>query len=820
MKKTAYATVQDALQALPMNFGGGPSEDFNVTGNFARGSSVDLRGLGAGATLVLVNGHRQPYSGYDADFVDVSNIAWSAVDHIEVLPDGASALYGSDAIAGVVNIITRSDLNGAETQARFGGAQGGAEEKLIAQLFGTSWSSGNVLFSYQYSERTGLAASERAYAADEDKRALGGADHRSFLSNPGNILDPRTFAPSYPLPSGQNGAALSLSDLLPGSPNLYNEYRGIELLPDQKLHSVLFSGRQEIGERFELFAEGRFSRRDMTQQSFAMNQLLIVPSTNAFYVNPYPGVPFTVVAYNFADDLGPLSLSARSEVLTGTVGASAKLSDSWKVKLSESYGRDAMRYAGANTVNQIALRNALKDSKPETAFDPFGDGSNTNQTTIDAIRDTQRLQSRSEIQTTNFIADGTVFTLPTGSAKLAIGSEWRTESLERSSTTVRQFDRTVKSAFTELAVPLVGDSENVRAVPRLELSLAGRYEQYSDFGNSTNPKVGLRWAPVDSFKLRTSWGTSFKAPKLVDLYDRASDIASFTSLKDPRSAAGSSVVLVEQGSNPNLKEETAATWTAGIDFAPKFSPGTTLSLTYYSIAYDRRIITPGPAIPTDILLQEPQWTSVINRTPTAEQIASVCESPAYVGSTVSQCESTPVAAIVDLRVRNIAQTRVRGIDLKFDQALPTQRWGRFDFGLNGGYVLSFRQATSDSSPLRDVADTVGNPLALKMRGTVDWNQHEWQKPGYGVSAIVNYVGGYSDPTALARTSVSPLTTVDLRLSYRTLPGNGAFAGLEFGLNGVNVFNSSPSFVDNLAGYDLANAQPYGRVLSFTVQKSW
>src|SRR5262249_22447144 len=104
MKKTPYATVQDALQALPMNFGGGPSEDFSGTGNYARGSSANLRGLGAGATLVLINGHRQPYSGLEGDFVDVSNIPWSAVDRIEVLPDGASALYGSDAIAGVVNV--------------------------------------------------------------------------------------------------------------------------------------------------------------------------------------------------------------------------------------------------------------------------------------------------------------------------------------------------------------------------------------------------------------------------------------------------------------------------------------------------------------------------------------------------------------------------------------------------------------------------------------------------------------------------------------------------------------------------------------------
>jgi outer membrane receptor protein involved in Fe transport len=402
---------------------------------------------------------------------------------------------------------------------------------------------------------------------------------------------------------------------------------------------------------------------------------------------------------------------------------------------------------------------------------------------------------------------------------LAVGAEWRTESLERGSSVIRDFDRTIKSAFTELAVPLIGNPDNVRAVPRLELSLAGRFEQYSDFGNTANPKIGLRWAPLESVKLRTSWGTSFKAPKLVDLYDHSNDAAILTSLPDQKSPNGSSLVLALQGSNPDLKEERASTWTAGVDLAPAFANGLTLSLTYYSIAYNDRILVPGPPSPTDILLQESQWASVINRAPTASEITSICESPVFVGSG-SQCESTPVAAIVDLRVRNMAKTRVRGVDLKLDQTIRAPHLGRFDFGLNGGYVFSFRQATSDSVSLRDVANTVGNPLAFRMRGTLDWNQRDWDQPGFGASAIIDHVGAYSNPTGGMRTSVGSLTTLDLRLSYRTARGNGPFDSLEFGLNGANVLNESPPFVDNVVGYDPANTEPYGRVLSLTIQKSW
>src|SRR5689334_20507182 len=135
MNRTSYATVQDALQALTFSSKAGPNEDTGATGNFGRGVGANLRGLGAGATLTLIDGHRQPVSGALGDYVDISNIPWSAVERIEVLPDGASALYGSDAIAGVVNIIMRKDLRGAETWARLGSTPDGADEKLVAQLF-------------------------------------------------------------------------------------------------------------------------------------------------------------------------------------------------------------------------------------------------------------------------------------------------------------------------------------------------------------------------------------------------------------------------------------------------------------------------------------------------------------------------------------------------------------------------------------------------------------------------------------------------------------------------------------------------------------
>ncbi|MEP7242937.1 MAG: TonB-dependent receptor [Gammaproteobacteria bacterium] len=818
LKRSGYATVQDALQALPVNFGGGPSEDFSSVGNFGRGVSANLRGLGSGATLVLVDGRRQPFSGMQGDFVDISNIPWSAVERIEVLPDGASALYGSDAIAGVVNVIMRKDFSGAESQVRFGGAPGGGDEKLISQLWGDSWAGGNFMLSYQYSKRTGLDAASRAYAANADKRALGGTDHRSFNSSPGNILDPFTALPTYGIPGGQNGDSLSVSDLRLDDINRQNRFADYQLLPDRQTHSVYFNGSQKLGEAVELFSEGRYSKRDISQQLFASDRVLLVPSSNPFVVNPYAGMPYVLVGYSFLDDLGPVEIDTATEAFGGTLGLKTRLSEGWRLTVSGSYGRDGTNYFGYNQPDPDLLNTALESTDPETAFNVFGAGTHNSRATLDTIRAVQHERAFSTVTSGTAVADGEALRLPTGAMRLAVGIEWRKEGLAFQAPVAVGFDRSVASAFAELSIPIIGDASDSLATPRLELSLAGRYESYSDFGQTSNPKIGLRFAPSEAVKVRTSWGTSFRAPKLVDVYDTSHNLALLAPLQDPNAESGSSLVLVEQGSNADLRQETATTWTAGLDFAPPGVPGLTMSLTYYAIDYEHRILTPSPGSPFDILLQEAQWSTVIARNPSQAEVNAICDSAVFRGS-VDQCKGVPVAAIVDYRVRNLAATRVRGLDLRIDRTLDTQ-FGKLAFNLNGGYILRFDQAVSDTSSMINIVDTVGNPSSLRLRGTAEWYQHDWDRPGFGASLVVDHTGGYRDTETLVQRGVDSLTTFDVRVGYRTPTGNGFLDSVELGLNAANVFNSSPPFVDREIGYDFQNTEPYGRMLSLTVQKNW
>ena len=257
--RQGYATVADSLSALPQNFSGSATSDVASAGldatslNFGRATAINLRGLGPDATLVLVNGRRMAGTGGKGDFADVSAIPTAAVERIDILLDGASALYGADAVGGVVNIILKRNFEGAETRARYGWAKGGAQEMLAAQTLGHVWSTGRALISYEYYEREALPFSARAYTRSADFRPFGGADRRTNIASPGNIVlvDPATNAavPTWGVPAGRS--PLRPSDFVRGVINLQEPRADQDLLPDQDRHSVYAA----FGDKHGLFIE-------------------------------------------------------------------------------------------------------------------------------------------------------------------------------------------------------------------------------------------------------------------------------------------------------------------------------------------------------------------------------------------------------------------------------------------------------------------------------------------------------------------------------------------------------------------------------------
>ena len=826
LEMAAFPTIEDALYSLPMISLNGPREDLGIDNNYQYGAGLDLRGLGVGATLVLVNGYRQPLSGLDGDFVDVSTIPWSAVQRIEVLPDGASALYGSDAVAGVVNIIMRDNFDGAETQVRYGAAIAGRRGLMASQLLGTHWSGGHAMLAYEYSDTTPLAAADRPYAANANKTPYGGANYDTYETDPGNILNPATLQPEYGVPAGQNGAGLTAAALAP-SINLQNQFAQYQIFPEVRAHELYTAVAQDIDDRVQLFFNGRLAERDALRSALPAAQILRVPPSNPFYVNPFVGAPYTLVAYSFAQDFGPSIFAARTQVYMGTAGMRLRFGKTWQLTVSESYGRQSLHSDEYGQVNQTALNASLADPNPATAFDAFGAGSNTNPQTLQAIEADFPLHAVSTIESSRAVADGSLFPLPAGDAKIAVGLERREEALSHdvvdplstvAQTISQSYDRHVTALFSQLALPVIGDPANPRATPRLELVASGRYERYSDFGRTFSPTVRVRWTPTQSLKLRASWGRSFRAPKLDDLYDTSSNLAASIVLPDPQSPTGRSLVLVEEGSNPNLREETAKTWTAGFDLAPVFLPGSTFSFTYYSIDYQNRIAPPAADDPFAILVNQNEWAAVITRNPSQAQSAAICNRSDYIG-VVSECLASSPAAIINGTLANLAVTRTTGMDVQAGDSFDGP-WGRIDLGVTGNYVFKFDQAVTPTSPSVDIVNTISNPLALRLRGTVEWNREGPGMPGPGFSLAVNYTGGYKNPGSSLIPNVSPWTTVDARVVYRARQDNGWLSGMEFSVNAVNVLNHDPPFVDDLWGYDAYNVQALGRVVSADIAKSW
>jgi iron complex outermembrane receptor protein len=814
---SGYGRVEDVLATVTQNFNranAAVSEPgfFNLN----HGAEVQLRGLGVGTTLTLVNGQRQGASGYQGTFTDVSTIPASAIERIEILPEGSAALYGSDAIGGVVNIILRRDFEGIEARVRGSATDGDATERSAALLLGHAGSRGNVLAGFQFNDSDALRCSARAYcAANADFRRFGGTDLRGFASNPGTILDPNTLAPIAAIPHGQDGTQLTAAQLVPGTANYTNNVTDNDILPKQIMRSAFVSASYKVTEKWELAVDGRYASRDFRFTLPVAPDDLLVPSTNAFN---HLGGP-VLVAYDFSRDFGPEV--DRGPTTTSFVSTAVKgvLPKGWQINLSGAYAKASADLVSSNfTLNFPAIDAALASSDPATALNIFGDGSHTNATALAALRAQNIITNDLNVFTAasaNVIADGPLFNWRAGAIRLAVGGEFRHEHSAGINISENPEDRgrLVRSGFFELAVPVVGPHEGSTA-DRLDLSLAGRYDSYSDAGSTFNPKLGFSWRPLPIIKLRGNWGTSFRAPPFFfSNRDQVGDTF-IEDVIDPQSATGHSRAFVLAGPLPDLKPETARTWTAGVDLTPPAIQNLSLSLTYFDIDYQGRIQNPGYSV--IFLTQEAQFASLITRNPTPAQIDAVCTKPPLSGGDCSQ----PIAAILDDRFRNLASLKTRGVDAALGYLLHTA-WGNVSASLNGTYMSDLKQQIGPTAPVVDLVDTVGNPPSLRLVGNLSWSAKGWT-----VQSTVNYTGAYRDPGSAPVRKVDSWTTVDFNIGYRVDGGSGWLANTQSNLGIINVFDQRPPFVNQFDltsgtfGYDPANATLLGRAVSLQFVKRW
>ncbi|NZA27169.1 TonB-dependent receptor [Luteimonas sp. SJ-92] len=717
IRASGYSSTEQLMQSLPQNFRGGEagaSADVNMSVgsqrgfNATAGSGVNLRGLGSRATLLLINGRRVAASSAGT-FTDISMIPIDAIERIEVLTDGASAIYGADAVAGVVNVILKSDYDGAETRASYGfTTEGGRDEYRLSHNHGWQWSGGSMMLGAEYLHQGHLLASERGFTA--------------------NVPPPTSIFPS------------------------------------NRLTSLVFSGRQRIGEALSLQADIQYSEAERYSVSTGV---------------------------------------ARSESFIRPTRRNAALGLEYRAFGDWTFSVDAF-------ASDEDARNRLFAYTPDGAPN------------FDYAQLRTQDQWGAELRAT-----GSVFDLPAGPAKLALGVSYKEEKYSRRIDfydLYQALGRDSVAGFAELHLPLVGSDNAIPGIRRLDLSIAGRYDDYSDFGSTRNPRIGLSWSPISGLTLRSSYSTSFRAPSIGEEARFGEQGLFGIEILPFYAADGTDLVPVVMWlGSEDLRPEESDNWTFGLDWKPPSAPGLAVALTYYDIAYSDRIILP----PFDRgALSNPELQSFVRFYDSPAELRALVEERVARGVFLVDATSglfgpdplSQATAAYSYLWTNADRVDVSGFDLGIDY--PFRRGdNRFEVGLNANYIRRMLNRVSPSALPYDLAGTFANPPKLRARGLLSWS-----RDGLSSDVHVNYTHSYTDTSGLVDRPVDAYVTVDLVARYTfDADARGLTDGLSLSFTATNLLDEQPPYVEFGGGgsnYDAANASPLGRMVSLQVAKRW
>ena len=700
IEQSGYSQVGDVVRSLPENFSGGQNPGVLAGAaatnqgnqNTTNASSINLRGLGGDATLVLLDGHRLAADGgFQAP--DISAIPLAAIARIEIVTDGASALYGSDAVAGVANFILRKDYDGAELSERLGGAtQGGGFEQTYDALAGKTWSSGHALASVEYSH--------------QDQISTGQRDFTSTASPVNSLLQAQTRTSVF-------------------------ANAGQELAPWASFHVDLLYSQRETG--------------DVSQAAVGGTVFTYATSVQSYFAAP---------------------------------GFTFSLPGSWTATLDGAV-------SGTMDYTNILFTGGS-----------FADRYRNSSESIEAS------------------ANGDAFNLPSGALKLAFGGGYREEGFNFSETSTPNDEgsRGVAYLFGEAFTPLVRPSDDRVGLNALDLTVAGRIERYSDFGVTSNPKVGLRYKPIPGVTLRATWGTSFKAPQFIEKVS-----PSFLYYYNAATlGGGGGTALLAFGGNPDLKPERSHSWTAGVDWSPPQIRSLSVSLTYFNIDYDDRIVQ--PVANAAAALSDPIYAPFVIRNPTlAQQAAAFASASIFPDVAGTPYDPSQVVALINDRYVNATVQKIDGVDLSIKQTV-TLPLGAVDAFADVSW-LRISQQTLPSTPAQTLTGTLFNPPTTRLRSGLTWTYG-----GFSSTGILNYIAGETDTGVTPNAPIGSWTTVDLNLTYRFGRVIQRLPGLETSLSIINAFDRDPPVAKGAAAqfpgvfFDSTNTSAVGRFVAVTFRQ--
>lgn len=824
IETAGQVSLDRMLKELPQNFDLGVSENSRAqsggSGNIVYGNTVNLRGIGPYATLILVDGHRVTNNTRSTD---PSIIPTLGVERVEVIADGASAIYGSDAVAGVVNLIPRRSLDGFEVYARGGLAEpGDFSETLLGAAWGAVFERGQVMLAYEHVERDNLRGRDRDFFRS-DQRDRGGRDYRTTRCNPGTLVIGQT---TYAIPAGGLTAG-NVASLTPGTANRCEELTGQDLFPEQSYDSFASTFTWKIAPWVSLVGDAYYSKRDFYRNSPWSTARLTVPQTNAFFVRPdgFEGTSY-FIDYSFEDELPVNDAWGFAKNWQVTPALRFDLGGNWQAEAVFGYGKTSDDSTQLYGINNGALNAALASSDPATAFDPYGLGRTSPAVLANLADQIFLAPTKSDFKGYELRLNGTLLKLPGGNLGLATGFERQEIGVDLGSArggpstqiAWRHFDRTVDSAYAELQIPLFGAANARPGFERLTVNAAIRYDDYSDVGDTTNSKFGLTWRPVGNFAIRGSYGTSFRAPLISQIYGNSNNLY----VQNYQNPAGGTIQGVAlSGENRDLGPEEATTWSAGFDW----DIGTNLrvGVTYFDINYRNQV--EGYLSNLALLARESDFagTGLIIRGPeAAARVQEALDRGITVVGALPGGSSANVDLFVDGRNQNLGVSDMKGFDLTTQYRLDTGI-GRWDFSFSGTYLTTYEVAITPAAPMIDRLNTIFNPLELKMRAGAAWSNGPWS-----AQASVTYVNGYDNNAVTPAEKVGTYTPVDLGfgINFGEWSDRGVMKDLQLGLEVRNAFDERPPYVNvgpsvnGSGGYDATVTNPVGRLFALSLRKKW
>ncbi len=834
IERSGATSAADLIERLSANNGGGYNSSLALGDSARPGfAGASLRGLGSNNTLVLLNGRRLAVYAFDGGAVNLGAIPLAALERVEVLRDGASAIYGSDAIAGVINFITRRDFNGGIAEV-YGAMPGG---KGNGQRYGASATIGfgdlakdgfNGFASFNYDKQEALKASDRSFSRTalilDGTTGAQLVNRLSSNSYPANILFNGAFVNPYANKYGANcSPPTSLGTSATDSRCRFDYASVIDVVtPSEKL-SVVGAFAYQINANNKLIAEFNYAT---TKTTFVVSPVpaseattfngdpLLYPANGRYYpgkgITPaIPGVTLTgpLNVYYRTIELGGRADRAQSDEGRAVVGLEGLVAGwDYKTGIYTAQSKATDRYVGGWVFESKFL--------PAVATGNINLWGPNDAAGLALLQSTQILQDVRQSKSTNngidFNMSREIAQLPAGPLAVSLGGEYRQQKYNDVPLAVLNSGDVLGGGGDQL--PVVG-KRNVFAlfgeasatiVKNLEAQVAVRYDRYSDFGNATTPKVGLRWQPMKEVLLRGSYGEGFRAPTLPELLLPITQTNTGGAYDDPLYGGAAACaarfdpkycnaqLTVRQGGNPNLKPEKSKQFTVGTVLEP--TANVSLRLDYFNI--DQRDVI-------GILSADTKLNDYIAKFNPATNTSSSVYAPDVI-TKIDPATGKTVISYVKAGYANVSTQKTSGFDASMKLRVPKTAVGDFTIGMEGTYLGSQKQRTTAGGPeSQNVGQfaVFGPVVRFKHTTSITWDSGPWNAYlGY------NWQSAYLDQDGIRE--VAPYETWDTALTWSGIKNLKVKLGIR------NLTDRNPPFtVQNQyfqVGYDPTYVDPRGR----------